>query len=76
MLSLVCGGVLVSNTPGRGYLAAGGKRIPVVYMERDRIKPGGPYSLWNLQPACGPCNRARTYMERQVDDGCTYGPVA
>jgi 5-methylcytosine-specific restriction endonuclease McrA len=29
-------------------------------VERDRIEAGGPYAFWNLQPACGPCNKARS----------------
>lgn len=60
-----------------GYLAvpAARVRIPIARMERDRIIPKGPYSLWNLQPSCGPCNRARTYDEVEVPDGCDYGPT-
>lgn len=50
------------------------RRLKIQKLERDRLEPGGPYSLWNLMPACGPCNRARTYDTREIPDGCDYGP--
>lgn len=64
----------------RGYLAVTlpdgtHKRLPILRLEQDRLQAGGPYSLYNLVPACGPCNRARTYDRVEIPDGCEYGPV-
>lgn len=56
-----------------GYLAVGDRRLAVRRLEQDRLMPGGPYSLYNLVPACGPCNRARSYDEQIFEDGCEYG---
>lgn len=28
--------------------------------QQDRIIPGGPYTLANLQPSCGTCNKRRS----------------
>ena len=56
-----------------GYLAVGGRRIPVLRMEQDRLMPGGPYSLYNLGPACPKCNKARAYDQVEFPDGCWFG---
>lgn len=32
-------------------------------VQADRIKPGGTYARINVQPACGPCNLARSDKE-------------
>lgn len=64
-------GVLLAHE--RGYLAVAGRRLRIDRLEQDRLMPGGPYALWNLVPACGPCNRARTYAEQHIPDGCEYG---
>jgi hypothetical protein len=29
-------------------------------LEADRIVPGGSYRRTNIQPSCGPCNKARS----------------
>lgn len=50
-----------------------GTPLTFATLERDRLQVGGPYALWNLVPACGPCNRARTYEEQLVPDGCYFG---
>lgn len=56
-----------------GYLAVGGRRLPIRRLEQDRIMPGGPYALYNLVPACGPCNKGRAYDEQVFDEGCWFG---
>lgn len=44
-------------------------------VQKDRLMQGGPYARWNLVPACGPCNRRRTYENLEVASGCAFGPV-
>lgn len=36
-----------------------GRRQTYETVQADRIVPGGSYAYANVQPACGPCNRAR-----------------
>lgn len=63
--------VLVAAQPG--VLVVGGQVIRLGKLERDRIIPGGSYGLYNLLPACGPCNRQRSWMDGNMPDGCDYG---
>lgn len=71
-------GVLVAEHAG--YLPVvlpGGRvqRLPIRKLEQDRLRGhGSPYSLWNLVPACGPCNKARTYDMYEIPPGCPFGP--
>ena len=69
---------LLSNAGGGSFeVVVDGKRryLPVERLERDRLMGcGSPYAFWNLAPACGPCNRARTYAELEIPDGCAFGP--
>lgn len=37
-----------------------GRTLTYETVEADRIVPGGSYRRSNVQPACGPCNRARS----------------
>ena len=55
-------GDLVWAEAWQGYVSAGRRRIPVYPMELDRLMPGGSYGLYNLVPACGGCNRARSNL--------------
>ena len=69
---------LVAATPGRLHIPAGphgpGRYLPILKLERDRLMPGGPYSLWNLVPSCPPCNKARSYGgQLAFPDGCLHG---
>jgi hypothetical protein len=36
-----------------------GKGLTYVTLEQDRIIPGGPYRMSNVQPSCRPCNVRR-----------------
>ena len=65
-------GTLVSPA-GPGRLHVGGRYLPIAKLERDRLIPGGPYSLWNLVPSCPPCNKGRTYTDQLVPEGCAFG---
>ena len=40
-----------------------GARLTRDQLEADRIIPGGPYARTNIQPSCGPCNKARGNKE-------------
>lgn len=45
-------------------------------MQVDRLIPGhqgGSYRHGNIQPACGPCNIARTAVDYEVANDCQYG---
>lgn len=71
-------GALLGATPGYLAVPAARRRIPILKLERDRLIPGGSYALWNLVPACGPCNNARAYEAAEAGrvafpDGCQYG---
>ena len=37
-----------------------GNWVPISAVEADRIEPGGSYRRENIQPSCGPDNRARS----------------
>ena len=37
-----------------------GRALTFETVERDRIIPGASYRRENLQPSCGPCNKARS----------------
>jgi 5-methylcytosine-specific restriction endonuclease McrA len=45
-------------------------------LEQDRIIPGGPYRMSNLQPSCGPCNRRRGDSPITPFPGLTAGEVS
>lgn len=71
-------GALLGAQPGYLAIPAVRRRIPILKLERDRLMPGGPYSLWNLVPSCGPCNKNRAYDAARAGrlefpDGCHYG---
>jgi 5-methylcytosine-specific restriction endonuclease McrA len=36
-----------------------GEALTAETLEQDRIIPGGSYAMHNIQPSCGPCNKAR-----------------
>jgi len=36
-----------------------GKALTMKTMEQDRIIPGGPYNMANVQPSCKSCNMLR-----------------
>lgn len=67
-------GVLLGDKPGR--LVVGGRALRIERLEQDRLMPGGPYALYNLVASCPRCNKARTYTERELPDGCLFGPGA
>lgn len=49
--------------------------LTVATLELDRLVPGTRYRRDTVVPACPPCNKARTYRDLVVRDGCLYGPV-
>lgn len=69
-------GHLVGDIPGHLRVVIDGRvrHLRIRKLEQDRIRAGGPYSLWNLAAACGQCNRARVYDDLEIIDGCLYGP--
>lgn len=56
-----------------GPMVIAGQRLQLGKLERDRLEPGGTYGLYNLVPACGPCNRQRSWQRGLMPDGCDYG---
>lgn len=65
--------------PKLGWAPFGGDgtKVPCVFcrtsltyatVERDRREAGGPYARWNLQPACRPCNLARSDDDVSADE--------
>jgi len=65
-------GVIKDRTLGWAPFGGNGETVPCVFcgelltfatLEADRIIPGGSYRRENVQPACRPCNLARS------DDG-------
>lgn len=77
MTGCVWCGCLLADVPGYLRVDIDGERrhLRIRRLEQDRIQAGGPYVLWNLIAACGPCNRARVYTELVVADGCYFGPA-
>jgi 5-methylcytosine-specific restriction endonuclease McrA len=68
--------------PRLGWAPFGGngETVPCVFCEKsltfatveaDRKEAGGPYARWNVQPACRPCNLARS-----DDDELTTAEIA
>jgi hypothetical protein len=58
-------------SPESGF-GGDGEKVPCVHclrplayadLERDRIHPGCSYRRTNIQPSCGPCNKARGNSE-------------
>lgn len=65
-------GAVADRKLGWAPFGGNGTEVPCVFcrepltfatVEADRIVPGGPYARNNVQPACRPCNLARS------DDG-------
>lgn len=70
-------GDLVGRRPGRLHIRGGpgerGVYLRVQQCERDRLKRGDTYAMWNLVPACPPCNKGREIMDNVVPIGCNIG---
>jgi hypothetical protein len=63
---------LTITDPARPFRPIG---LEIRKLEQDRILGlGTPYNHSNVQPACGPCNRARTYEQAEIPEGCQFGP--